>query len=143
MPVAARSCPHNAAMEGTREGGRRDERFPRRYRLGSNRNYRYVYRRGKSHPSRNLVLIHLKGRELKIGFSVSGKVGNAVTRNRIRRWLREDVRKRRVQLKCGKYVFIARQGIAGLSHAALTRELDRLLERAGLLKVDACPRAQV
>ena len=72
-------------MEGKRESARGSESFPRRYRLGSNRNYRYVYRRGKSYPSRNLVLIHLKGRDQRFGFSVSGKVGNAVTRNRIRR----------------------------------------------------------
>lgn len=124
-------------MEGTREGERRDERFPRRYRLGSNRNYRYVYRKGKSHPSRNLVLIYLKGRELKIGFSVSGKVGNAVTRNRVRRWLREDVRRLRTQLKRGKYVLIGRQGIADVSHPALTRELQKLLTRANVLKEDA------
>lgn len=120
-------------MEGE---ARRDERFPRRYRLGSNRNYRFVYRRGKSHPSRSVVLIHLKGRDLKIGFSVSGKVGNAVTRNRIRRWLREDIRRLRTRLKCGKYVFIARQSIVNLSHEALTREVRRLLERAKLLKED-------
>jgi len=123
-------------MEGNRDGERRDERFPRRYRLGSNRNYRYVYRRGKSHPSRNLVLIHLKARDLRIGFSVSGKVGNAVTRNRIRRWLREDVRRMRTQMKCGKYIFIARQGIAGVPHETLTRELHKLVSRANLLKED-------
>ena len=121
-------------MEGKRDGARRDERFSRQYRLGSNRNYRFVYRRGKSHPSRNLVLIHLKGRYLKIGFSVSSKVGNAVTRNRVLRWLREDVRRLRFRMKCGKYVFIARQGIADVPHEALTRELRKLLERAGLLK---------
>lgn len=120
-----------------REGERRDERFPRRYRLGSNRNYRYVYRKGKSHPSRNLVLIYLKSRDLKIGFSVSGKVGNAVTRNRVRRWLREDVRRLRTRLKRGKYVLIARQGIAAVSHPALTKELNKLLTRADLLKEDA------
>ena len=123
-------------MEGTREAKRADERFPRRYRLGGNRNYRFVYRRGKSYPSRNLVLIHLKGRELKIGFSVSGKVGNAVTRNRIRRWLREDVRRLRARMKCGKYVFIARTAIADAPHEAVTREVRRLLTRAKLLKED-------
>ena len=123
-------------MEGLREGARRDESFPRRYRLGGNRNYRYVYRRGKSYPSRNVVLIYLKGKEQRFGFSVSGKVGNAVTRNRIRRYMREDVRRVRTTLKRGKYVFIARQGIVELSHAALTRELERLFARAGLLKED-------
>ena len=79
-------------------------------------------------------MIHLKGRDLKIGFSVSGKVGNAVTRNRVRRWLREDVRRLRFRMKCGKYVFIARKGIADVPHEALTRELNKLLGKAGLLK---------
>ena len=121
-------------MEGTRTGAKGSQAFPRRYRLGSNRNYRYVYRRGKSYPSKNLVLIHLKGRELKIGFSVSGKVGNAVTRNRVRRCLREDVRRLRLRMKCGRYVFIARPSIAQAPHEALTRELQKLLTRAKLLK---------
>ena len=124
-------------MEGTRSATRGPESFPRRYRLGDNRNYRFVYRRGKSNPSRNLALVHLKGRELKIGFSVSGKVGNAVTRNRIRRWMREDVRKLRTRLKCGKYIFVARPSAAEISHAALTREIGSLLNRAKLLKEEA------
>ena len=121
-------------MEEGREGARGSEAFPRRYRLGGNKNYRYVYRRGKSFPSRNLVLIHLKGRELKIGFSVSGTGGNAVTRNRIRRCLREDIRRLRPRMKCGRYVFIARTSVVDVPHAALTRELRKLLDRAKLLK---------
>ena len=121
-------------MAAEREGARGGETFARQYRLGSNRNYRHVYRRGKAHPSHNLVLIYLKGRDLKIGFSVSGKVGNAVTRNRIRRCLREDVRRLRARMKCGRYVFIARACIVEEAHAAVTKELVRLLERAKLLK---------
>ena len=123
-------------MEGNRGARRHPEAFGRRYRLGSNRNYRFVYRRGKSTPSRNLVLIHLKGRDLKIGFSVSGKVGNAVTRNRIRRWLREDVRRLRARMKSGRDVFVARPAIAAAPHEAVTRELEKLLARAKLLKED-------
>ena len=121
-------------MEGNRSAARRPEGFPRRYRLGGNKNYRFVYRRGKSVPTRSLILVHMKGRDLKIGFSVSGKVGNAVTRNRIRRWLREDVRKLRADLKCGKYIFVARQSVNDIPHEALTRELKSLLHRAKLLK---------
>ena len=112
------------------------EGFARKYRLGENKNYRYVYRRGKSYPSRNLVLVYLKGREQKFGFSVSGKVGNAVTRNRIRRFMREDVRRMRTKLKCGKYIFIARPALKTVPHAELTREMHSLLNRAKLIRED-------
>ena len=116
------------------EGTRRSEAFSRQYRLGGNRNYRFVYRRGKSYPSRNLVVVYLKGRDLKIGFSVSGKVGNAVTRNRVRRILREDARRMRAEMKCGKYIFVARPAIVHVPHEAVTREMRKLLSRAKLLK---------
>ena len=123
-------------MEGQELQVRRRETFPRRFRLGDNKNYRYVYRRGKSYPSRNLVLIHLKGKEQRFGFSVSSKVGNAVTRNRIRRCMREDVRKMRTNLKCGKYIFVARPALKSVPHAELTREMQSLLARAKLIKED-------
>ncbi len=121
-------------MEGKRSAARGSFAFPRRCRLGDNKNYRFVYRRGKSVPSKNIVLVHLKGRDLKIGFSVSGKVGNAVTRNRIRRWMREDVRMIRARMKCGKYIFVARPSLKDVPHEALTKELYALLARAKALK---------
>ena len=123
-------------MEGQDRIARVSESFSRRYRLGDNKNYRYVYRRGKSYPSRHLVLIYLKGKEQKFGFSVSSKVGNAVTRNRIRRCMREDVRKMRTSLKCGKYIFVARPALKTVPHADLTREMQALLARAKLVKED-------
>jgi len=123
-------------MEGQDRTARVPQGFARRYRLGSNRNYRYVYRRGKSYPSRNLVLIYLKGKEQRFGFSISSKVGNAVTRNRIRRYMREDVRRMRTELKCGKYIFIARPALKTVPHEELTREMKEVLIRAKLVLED-------
>ena len=106
----------------------------RQYSLGSNRQHHHVYRRGKSHPGRHLVLIYLKGRELKIGVSASAKVGNAVTRNRLRRYMREDFRQMKNQLKSGRYILIARTSAAAAGHEALRRDLRAIVERANLLR---------
>ena len=114
-----------------RPGPAADLRFPRAYRLGRSRNYRYVYRKGKSLPSRSLVLIYLRAKDVKLGFSVS-----AVTRNRVRRYLREDARLLRPRLKKGRYIFVARVSAAKCPHEALAREMYRALERARLLKED-------
>lgn len=53
-----------------------------------------VYRRGKSKADRNLVvymLKHTKG-SIRLGVSVSKKVGNSVVRHRIKRRIKEAAR---------------------------------------------------
>lgn len=107
-------------------------RLGRSFSLGRNKYFQAVYRRGKSTPTKHLVLVYLKARDLRVGFSVSAKVGNSVTRNRIRRMMREDFRILRPKLRPGKYVFVARHGAARASHAQLAADMRLALMRAGL-----------
>lgn len=107
-------------------------RLGRRYSLGRNKQYTYVYRRGKSYPGYRMVLVYLKARELKVGFSVSSKVGNAVTRNRLRRRMKEDFRMLRPSLRAGKYIFVARAAAVSADAGAMAREMRSLLRRAQL-----------
>ena len=106
----------------------------RRYRLKKNRAFQYVYRKGHSVACRNLVMLLAPGRELKIGFSVSKKTGNAVTRNRIKRRLRECFRPYLGDVKTGLYVIVARPSAAKATFQCLQRDMRYLLKKQDALK---------
>jgi len=68
--------------------------MPKRRRLSRSGEFDRVYRDGSSHATRHLVLYSFprkdeEDRDIRLGVSVSRKVGGAVDRNRVKRTLRE------------------------------------------------------
>ena len=105
----------------------------RRYRLKKNRAFQYVYRKGHSVACRHLVMLLAPGRELKVGFSVSKKTGNAVVRNKIKRRLRECFRPYRGDVKTGLYVIVARTSAAEAAFDELRKDVRYLLKKQDAL----------
>src|SRR5215207_8003155 len=73
---------------------RRTRAVQRRHRLSRSRDFDAVYRQGRSVSTRFLVLYRFDregdaGGEARLGIAVPKKIGGAVTRNRIKRRLRE------------------------------------------------------
>ena len=101
----------------------------KRYRLKKNKAFQYVYRKGHSAACHDLVLLAAKGRGLQVGFSVSKKVGNAVTRNRIKRRLRECFRPHLRDVKNGLYVVVARPSAANATFQSLQKDVIYLLKK--------------
>ena len=104
----------------------------RRYRLQKNKAFQYVYHRGRSAACRDLVMLVAKGRGMKVGFSVSKKVGNAVTRNKVKRRLRECFRPYLGDVKSGLYVVVARPSAATASFSSLQKDVRYLLKKHGV-----------
>jgi len=113
----------------------------RRGRISRSRDFDAVYRRGRSAAGRQLVVYAFPREDVadtdpaRLGLSVSRKVGDAVTRNRVKRVLREEFARRAAAVPAQlDVVVIARPGCAQYldeqGSAALGARLGELLARA-------------
>jgi ribonuclease P protein component len=112
----------------------------RRGRLTRSADFERVYRQGRSHGNRYLVLYAFPtgGADApRLGVSVSRKVGGAVERNRVKRLLREAFGARAEGLAPGQDLVVVarpdvwelaeREGLSGVQAA-----LAELMEQAGV-----------
>ena len=112
-------------------------RFPAVRRLKLSREFERVRKGGRAVRGGVLMLSVLPvdgEKRFRVGLITSRRVGGAVARNRVRRRLREIVRRNQQALKGGIwFVVIARRSAAQTRSAALEAEWLRLARRAGIL----------
>lgn len=103
--------------------------------LNKNYEFRRIYSSGKSAATPLLAIYYKKNRLgiNRLGLTVSTKVGNAVTRNRVRRKLKEIYRLHEAEIKSGiDIVIVARIRSKDAAYAALEADVLKLIEKLGI-----------
>ncbi|MEO7076151.1 MAG: ribonuclease P protein component [Ktedonobacterales bacterium] len=158
----ALTLPAPPSGDGHAEGhaGAHDERLRRTQRLRRASDFQQIRRRSRRLNSAHLTLSYARratapahatasapvalpaehsaerpaeSEPMRVGFVTSKKIGNAVARNRVRRWLRESVRRQLWHVASGWDMIIsARSGAAQSDYQTLDAEVVELLTRARL-----------
>lgn len=107
----------------------------KKFKLTQNKEFRVVYRKGKSYSNELLVLYVYKTKNdyTRFGISVSKKVGKSVVRNRVKRLIKESYRLNCHKIKKGyDLVFIARTLSSNKNYTSIENSLINLVKKAGL-----------
>ncbi|VEI05385.1 ribonuclease P protein component [Kurthia zopfii] len=103
-------------------------------RVKSEFDFQKVFKRGKSFANRQFIVYGLLKEEqekFRIGLSVSKKLGNAVVRNQIKRYIRQSFHELDSELKQNMdYVIIARKPAATMNFEDTKKSLEHVLKIA-------------
>ena len=105
-------------------------------RLKKRKQFNYLFKHGKSEHVENLTLIYLpcKCKNFKIGYSVSKKVGKAVTRNKIKRRLKEAFYKISNNVQNNHfYILIPKPEIVNLTFDEICSLVFNIFKKANLI----------
>lgn len=107
------------------------------YRVKTERDFQTVFKQGESCANRRFVVYRLPKPDqahFRVGLSVGKKIGNAVTRNAVKRKIRASLTtlKDRIDPEID-FIVIARPGLAALDSQELLANLEHVLKLAKVI----------
>ena len=106
-------------------------------RLKKRKQFKWTFKNGKTEFEKHMSVVYVKTKtkDVKIGFSVTKKVGKAVVRNKKKRQMREAVSKN-IEKFSGYHtlIFVARPNIIEADFFEIEKEILSLIKKADLQK---------
>lgn len=107
------------------------------FRVKKNKEFQEAFKKGKSFANRQFVVYSLKKSDqehFRIGLSVSKKIGNAVTRNQIKRYIRQAFHEMESEINNQfDYIIIARKPVAEMDFHEIKKSLTHVLKLSKVL----------
>ncbi len=111
------------------------------FRVKKEKDFDAIFKEGKSVANRKFVIYRLENQQqhFRVGLSVSKKLGNAVTRNQIKRRIRHVLIENSNQIVDNvDFVVIARKGVETLEYAEIEKNLLHVLKLAKIINNVEC-----
>lgn len=105
------------------------------FRVKKEKDFNAIFQEGKSVANRKFVVYRLENSEqhFRVGLSVSKKLGNAVTRNQIKRRIRHVLITHKDQIiENLDFVVIARKGVEEMNYIEIEKNLLHVLRLANI-----------
>jgi len=123
-----------ALQPSNRFAGERDgDVFPKSGRLRKRFEFLRLSNSPHKFAARGFLVVWLEngGSQARLGATVSKKVGCAVVRNRIKRYIRESFRQMRLPLPSVDINVVARRDAAAMDFSTVQRELEKAFRHIG------------
>lgn len=107
------------------------------FRVKKEKDFNAIFKEGESVANRKFVIYRLGNQQqhFRVGLSVSKKLGNAVTRNQIKRRIRHVLIENSNQIVDNvDFVVIARKGVETLEYAEIEQNLLHVLKLAKIFQ---------
>ena len=101
------------------------------FRLKREKDFEAIFKEGTSFANRKFVIYRLENKQkhFRVGLSVSKRLGNAVTRNQIKRRIRHILQNAKGEISEDvDFVVIARNGVEALGYAEMEKNLLHVLK---------------
>ena len=106
------------------------------YRLNKSQDFDNIIRKKQSFANRQFVIYYQENKldHMRLGISVSKKLGKAHERNKLKRYVRESFKTRKDFLKNYDIIIIVRPAAKGLSFLEFGSSIDHVLKRSKLYR---------
>ncbi|WP_314007085.1 ribonuclease P protein component [uncultured Streptococcus sp.] len=101
------------------------------FRVKREKDFKAIFKEGISFANRKFVIYRLENKQkhFRVGLSVSKRLGNAVTRNQIKRRIRHILQNAKGEISEDvDFVVIARNGVEALGYAEMEKNLLHVLK---------------
>lgn len=105
------------------------------YRVKRSQDFDNIIRKKQSFANRQFVIYYQKNNleHMRLGISVSKKLGKAHDRNKLKRYVRESFKTRKDFVKNYDIIIIVRAGAKELSFEEFGKSIDHVLKRSKLI----------